>query len=77
VGDSVIIAIRGPGGEELATAAGDIGENRSWQLHFLRAPQPEPGGTWAPGPYTGEIRYTRAADGHVWTTTLTAEVVAQ
>lgn len=72
-GDAVTMTIRGPGGEELATASGTVEETRSWQLHYVRAPRPQQG-AWVAGPYSGEISYRRAADGHIWTSTLTVQV---
>lgn len=73
IGDELSMTIFAPDGTQLAQDRSEISRNESWWYRYTGRPAGEDR-RWAPGNYTGEIAYTRAADGHVWTQTLTIQI---
>ncbi len=75
-GDRVAMTIIAPDGTPVADTVIEIERTESWWYPYVGLPR-DAASPWTPGQYVGEIAYTRAADGHVWTTTVTVDVSAQ
>ena len=75
-GDVVAMEIIGPDGATWIDTIVEISQAQSWWHHGIGRAMVEDA-SWLPGHYTGEITFTRAQDGHVWTKTVTVEVAEE